>query len=60
MLITAVLTSSAAMVGMVVTAAITVYHRGQNDGRLTEILASLQAITRDHEDRIRRLEKPES
>jgi len=33
------------------------YRRGQNEGRLTEILSQLTAMTHDHETRLRALEK---
>lgn len=34
-----------------------IFKRGENEGRLTEILSQLTAMTADHEARLRALEK---
>jgi hypothetical protein len=46
-----------AMIVAVTSALIGVYKRGQNEGRLTEILSQLTAMSADHEARLRTLEK---
>lgn len=51
--ISAIVAVVVAIVGLLVA----LYHRGQSEGRLMEILSQLTKIDQDHETRIRSLER---
>ena len=56
-LVATLITSMVAVVVAVAGLLAAIFRRGQNEGRLTEILSELRRITSDHESRIRILEQ---
>ena len=53
----AVLSAAIALLVAVTSSVTTLYKRGQNEGRLTEILSQLTTMSADHESRLRALER---
>lgn len=53
----AVLSAAIALLVAVTSSVTTLYKRGQNEGRLTEILSQLTMMSADHEARLRVLER---
>lgn len=56
MLVTATVVCAAAVITLMAGFIVSLFRRGLNEGRLTEILSTLQTIASDHESRIRTLE----
>lgn len=53
----ALISAALALFVAVASSVTTVYKRGQNEGRLTEILSQLTTMNADHEARLRTLER---